>query len=111
MWFPSALRPGFGRHETLPPLLLGELETRSGDIRLRTLSTNPLDPRPPEVHLNLKTLDALIKRTCLASRTHKTEVIHSEEGSGFTLENEQASPYSQETSSPLRGSGGQGAVT
>lgn len=64
--FLSALRPGFGSHKTLVPLLSEELETRSGDIRLRALSTNPLDPRPSEVHLYLlKALDTIIKRNML----------------------------------------------
>lgn len=58
---PFALRPGFGRHKTLPLLLSWELETKRGDIRLRTLSANCPDPRS-EVFLNLlKALGTLNK--------------------------------------------------
>lgn len=68
----SALSSGFGRHKTLP-LLSGELEIKSSDIRLRILSINPLDS---DLLRSLEGLGCYQQKEYAQPQTQKTEVSH-----------------------------------
>lgn len=104
MRLPFALRPGSGRHKTLVLLLSEELKTRSGDLRLSTLSANPLDPRPAEAHLNLpKASETIINRSVLGLRNTEDRAIHPSGRSGCMVRNRTGKSIQPEDSqSPAR---------
>lgn len=84
-------------------LLSGELETKSGDIRLRILSINPLDLdllRSPEGPGCYHQKQHARPHT---HRRQKSSIPGQEGRSGFRSETEQASQYSK---CPVRGGGG-----